>query len=71
MPVSQPRFLTLSDVAEILNVSSRQVYALLRSGELRGIQIGARGIWRVEAAELEDYIARQYRRVEETTGEEV
>lgn len=67
MTVPQPRFLTLSDVAEVLNVSSRQVYALVRTGELRGIQIGARGMWRVEASELEDYISRQYRRTEEIT----
>ena len=29
-----PRFLTLTDVAEILNTSSAQVYALVRRGEL-------------------------------------
>ena len=55
-----PRFLTLPDVAEVLNVSVRQVYSLVRSGDLRGIQIGGRGQWRVENSELEDYIARQY-----------
>lgn len=70
MPADQPRFLTLTDVAEILNVSSRQVYALVRSGDLRGIQIGARGVWRVEATELEDYIARQYRRADELADED-
>lgn len=59
-----PRFLTLADVAEILNVTVRQVYALVRSGELRGIQIGGRGQWRVENDQLEAYIARQYARAE-------
>ncbi len=59
-----PRFLTLADVAEVLNVTVRQVYALVRSGDLRGIQIGGRGQWRVEHVELEDYIQRQYARVE-------
>jgi len=59
------RFLTLADVAEVLNVTSRQVYALVRSGDLRGIQIGGRGQWRVEAVELEDYIQRQYARTDE------
>ena len=62
MPADAPRFLTLSDVAEVLNVTSRQVYALVRTGDLRGIQIGGRGQWRVEAVELEDYIQRQYAR---------
>lgn len=55
-----PRFLQLSDVCEILNISSNQAYALVRSGELRGIKIGGRGEWRVETTELEDYIQRMY-----------
>lgn len=64
MPPATPRFLTLADVAEVLNVTVRQVYALVRSGDLRGIQIGGRGQWRVEAIELEDYISRQYARAD-------
>lgn len=59
-----PRFLTLADVADVLNVTVRQVYALVRSGDLRGIQIGGRGQWRVEHDQLEDYIARQYARAD-------
>ncbi len=55
-----PRFLLLADVAEVLNTSSAQVYALVRRGELRGIKIGGRGQWRVEVSELEAYIARMY-----------
>lgn len=54
------RFLTLADVTEVLNISSAQAYALVRSGELPAIQVGGRGQWRVEAAELEDYIQRMY-----------
>ena len=54
------RFLTLADVTEILNISAPQAYALVRSGELPAIQIGGRGIWRVESAELESYIQRMY-----------
>jgi excisionase family DNA binding protein len=55
-----PRFLQLADVAEILNISGAQVYALVRRGELRSIKIGGRGQWRVEASELEAYIERAY-----------
>jgi excisionase family DNA binding protein len=55
-----PRFLRLSDVAEILNTSSNQVYALVRSGDLPAIKIGGRGQWRVEETELETYIQRMY-----------
>ena len=54
------RFLQLADVAEILNISSSQTYALVRQGELPAIKIGGRGQWRVEASALEDYIARCY-----------
>jgi len=55
-----PRFLTLTDVAEVLNTSSAQVYALVRRGDLVAIKIGGRGQWRVEATELEAYIQRMY-----------
>lgn len=56
----QPRFLSLADVTEILNVPIATVRALVRSGELRGIQIGGKGTWRVESQELEAYISRMY-----------
>lgn len=55
-----PRFLQLADVAEMLNISARQAYALVRSGELPAIQVGGRGQWRVETSELEGYIQRKY-----------
>lgn len=54
------RFLTLADVAETLNVSASQAYALVRSGELPAIKVGGRGQWRIESTVLEDYIARMY-----------
>ncbi len=54
------RFLTLTDVAEILNTSSAQVYALVRRKELKALKIGGRGQWRVEASELEAFIERMY-----------
>ena len=57
---AEPRFLTSPDVAEILNTSLAQVTALLKRGELRGIQIGGRGQWRVETTELEAFIQRMY-----------
>ncbi len=55
-----PRFLTLADVAEVLNTSSAQVYALVRRGDLPAIKIGGRGQWRVESEQLEQYISRMY-----------
>ena len=55
-----PRFLTLADVAETLNISAAQTYALVRSGDLPAIKVGGRGQWRVESSALEEYIARKY-----------
>jgi excisionase family DNA binding protein len=55
-----PRFLHLSDVAEVLNISAAQTYALVRSGDLPAIKVGGRGQWRVEAEQLEAYIQRMY-----------
>lgn len=57
---TSPRFLQLADVAEILNTSTAQVYALVRRGELPAIKIGGRGQWRVETSELEAFIQRSY-----------
>lgn len=54
------RFLTLADVAEVLNISLSQTKALVRNRELEAIKIGGRGQWRVERAKLEEYISRMY-----------
>jgi excisionase family DNA binding protein len=54
------RFLTVEQVAEELNVGLPLVRGLLRTGELRGIQIGGRGLWRVATTDLEDYISQAY-----------
>jgi excisionase family DNA binding protein len=55
-----PRFLQLADVAEVLNISAAQAYALVRSGDLPAIKVGGRGQWRVESEQLEAYIQRMY-----------
>lgn len=47
------RFLTISQAAEELNVNPNQIRALLSTGELRGIQVGGRGVWRIGASDLE------------------
>jgi len=61
-PPPSPRFLTIEDVALELATSKSQIYALLRSGELKGIQIGGRGQWRIERVKLEEYFSEAYRR---------
>ncbi|MGZ6803540.1 MAG: helix-turn-helix domain-containing protein [Nocardioidaceae bacterium] len=66
----EPRFLTLADVAEILATSVVQVRALVRRGDLRAIQIGGRGQWRVETVELEAFIQRMYAQQDAETARE-
>ncbi|MCS4484063.1 helix-turn-helix domain-containing protein [Gleimia sp. 6138-11-ORH1] len=56
----EPRFYTLTDISEILNISMSAARALVSSGELPAIQIGGKQAWRVEISEFEAYIERQY-----------
>jgi excisionase family DNA binding protein len=58
--MSLGRFLTVADTAEVLSISTAQAYALVRSGELPAIRVGARGNWRVERTVLESYIDAMY-----------
>lgn len=59
-PGALGRFVTLADTAEILNISATQAYALVRSGELPAIRIGAHHHWRIERSVLESYIEALY-----------
>lgn len=56
-----PRFLTITDVADVLNISTSQAYALVRNKEIEAIRVGGRGQYRIERARLEEYIERMYR----------
>lgn len=64
------RFIPLTEVSEVLDISADQAYALVRSGDLPAIKVGGRGQWRVETVELESYIQRMYARTRElVTGD--
>lgn len=54
------KFYTLDEVAEALSISMSQMRALIKRGDIEGIQIGGRGQWRVEDVKLEEYIERLY-----------
>ncbi|MEN9620951.1 MAG: hypothetical protein RL499_1144 [Actinomycetota bacterium] len=54
------RFLTVTDVAELLNLSAGEVTSLIRAGELPGIHLGAIGQWRIEQSVLESFVADKY-----------
>lgn len=51
-----PRFLTLTDVAEELQISTAAVRTMVLKGELEAFQIGGRGQWRVDSQNFEDFI---------------
>jgi len=69
LPGMGRRFLTLPEVAEELNISASQTYALVRSGQLKAMKIGGRGQWRVETTKLEDYITQAYADTERYVAE--
>ena len=54
------RFPTIEQVAEELNVGVPSIRALLKTGELRGIQIGGRGMWRISRDDLETFVQSAY-----------
>jgi excisionase family DNA binding protein len=56
------RFMTVAEAADVLATSPVQIMAMIKRGELRAIQIGGRGQWRVEAAELDRYIEEAYKK---------
>lgn len=58
--MSRPQVVPLEYVMEELSISKPQAYALVRTGDLRAIQVGGRGQWRIDLAEIEAYIQRAY-----------
>jgi excisionase family DNA binding protein len=57
------RFLSVADTAELLSVTVEEAFALVRSGELPAIRVGANGPWRIERSVLEAFIDSQYEEV--------
>lgn len=54
----------------MFSISQSQAYALVRSGELRAIQVGGRRQWRVELSEIEAYIERAHAVIPPTVDSE-
>ncbi|WP_231988176.1 DNA-binding protein [Nakamurella panacisegetis] len=57
------------EITAELNNSLSQAYALVRCGDLQGIQIGGRNQWRVERSRLECYIEQAYQRTAASLGD--
>lgn len=49
-------FLKTSDVAKILKVSKQTVWTLIQNGDIPAVKVGK--LYRIECAELENYIKR-------------
>lgn len=62
---TQHRFMTISQAAEEMNVKQSLIQGLIRTGELRALQVGGRGLWRIGGEDVEDYIADAYRQTAE------
>jgi excisionase family DNA binding protein len=60
----RPKLLTMEEAADLLNVSASQMYALLRRGEVRALQLGGRGQWRIDPPDLDAYIEESKARTE-------
>jgi excisionase family DNA binding protein len=56
------KFLDVKQVQEMLGLSERTVFRLIKSGQLKGFKAGRE--WRFEEADLEDYIRRQREKAE-------
>ncbi|MGK2348347.1 helix-turn-helix domain-containing protein [Actinomyces sp. W5033] len=55
-------FLTIADVAERLQLSAQGVRALIMSGDLPAIQVGARRLWRIPEDAFDSYVEAQLER---------
>ena len=55
MPTDE-RFLTVSEVAELMRVSTMTVYRLIKAGDLRAARVGRS--YRLRTVEVDAYLAR-------------
>lgn len=62
------KMLTLAQIATVLDVTNPTARALVRSGQIVGFQVGGRGMWRVDPADLQAYIDREKARAQHNRG---
>ena len=56
--LSRARFLTVSEVADLMRVSSMTVYRLIKSGELRAARVGKS--YRLREEDVDAYLSRRF-----------
>lgn len=56
--LSNSRFLTVQEVADLMRVSAMTVYRLIRSGDLPAVRVGRS--FRVAESDVDAYLASRY-----------
>lgn len=56
--LSESRFLTVQEVADLMRVSSMTVYRLIKSGEMRAARVGRS--FRVREEDVDEYLEQSY-----------
>lgn len=56
--------LNIKQIQDILHLSERTIFRLIKEGELKGFKAGRE--WRFEPSDIDDFIARQRRKAEGT-----
>lgn len=56
--LSRSRFLTVTEVADLLRVSSMTIYRLIKDGELAAVRVGKS--YRLREDDVDAFLARQY-----------
>ncbi|CAB4857901.1 unannotated protein [freshwater metagenome] len=57
-PLSEVRFLTVAEVAEVMRVSKMTVYRLVHGGELPALRVGRS--FRVDERVVHDYLGKAF-----------
>lgn len=60
--------LNIKQVQDILGISERTAFRLIKGGELKGFKVGRE--WRFEPSDIDAYIERQRKKAEELLREE-
>ncbi len=58
------KLLDIKQVREVLGLSERTVFRLIKSGELKGFKVGRE--WRFEESDITDFIQRQREKATQT-----
>ncbi|MDI7253385.1 MAG: helix-turn-helix domain-containing protein [Actinomycetota bacterium] len=60
--LSEVRFLTVAEVAEMMRVSKMTVYRLVKSGQIPAIRVGKN--YRIKESDVNEYLSRGTQRVD-------